>query len=90
MKGSFFQRHLVEDSFAVAKSWPDQMKLSEGTKPKNAEFEQWTIQLQEQENGTTEVNGVVRENGSAKMDGLVDGFDDNSTVRGMKLRRNRI
>lgn len=47
MKGSFFQRHLVEDSFMVAKSWPEQVKLGQGEKPLNAEYEQWTLQLQQ-------------------------------------------
>ena len=46
MKGSFFQRHLVEDAFASAKSWPEQVKLDSGSKPTNAEFEQWTLQLE--------------------------------------------
>ena len=43
MKGSFFQGHLVEDSFMVAKSWPEQVKLDPGIKPLNAEYEQSTI-----------------------------------------------
>ena len=59
MKGSFFQRHLVEDSFAAAKSWPEQVKLSEGTKPTNADYEQWTCQLQREVNGVGKVNGFV-------------------------------
>lgn len=87
MKGSFFQRHLVEDSFAVAKSWPEQKRLSEGKKPLNAEFEQWTCQLQRQENGVIKVNGVAQENGFAKVNGFVDGFDDENTGKGITLRK---
>ena len=87
MKGSFFQRHLVEDSFAVAKSWPEQVRLSEGTKPTNAEFEQWTSQLQRQENGIGEVNGVAHANGYAKLNGIVDEFDEESAGQGIRLRK---
>ena len=87
MKGSFFQRHLVEDSFLAAKTWPEQMKLSEGKKPTNAEFEQWTCHLQRQENGVVKVNGVTHENGSAKLNGIVDDFDDEGTGQGIRLRK---
>ena len=85
MKGSFFQRHLVENSFAVAKSWPEQTRLSEGKKPLNAEFEQWTCQLQGHENGVVKVNGVAHENGSAKLNGVVDNSDDESAGPGIRL-----
>lgn len=87
MKGSFFQRHLVEDSFAVAKSWPDQMRLSEGQKPSNAEFEQWTCQLQRQENGVDEFNGIAQVNGFAKLNGVVDGSDTENAGQGIKFRK---
>lgn len=59
MKGSFFQRHLVEDSFAVARSWPEQVKLSEGLKPTNAEFERWTCQLEREDGVDDKGNGVI-------------------------------
>lgn len=59
MRGSFFQRHLVEDSWATAKSWPAQVQLSEGAKPTNAEFEPWTRQLQCEVNRNGKVNGYV-------------------------------
>ena len=87
MKGSFFQRHLVEGSFAVAKSWPEQVRLSEGKKPLNAEFEQWTSQLQGQENGVVKVNGVAQENGSVKLNGIVDEVDDESAGPKIRLRK---
>ncbi len=90
MKGSFFQRHLVEESFAVAKTWPEQVRLCEGGKPANAEFEEWTTQLEEQEgrvkwagkvNGVgkgCKVNGVAKENGNGtvKVNGFLDEVDD--------------
>ena len=57
MKGSFFQRHLVEDAFASAKSWPEQVKLDSGSKPTNAEYEQWTLQLEPE--AKSKANGIV-------------------------------
>jgi hypothetical protein len=56
MKGSFFQRHLVEESFRTRRSWSEQAELSSGAKPTNAEYEQWTLQLGHEMNGG--VNGV--------------------------------
>ena len=56
MKGSFFQRHLVEESFSTRRSWSEQAELSSGAKPTNAEYEQWTLQLGHKTNGV--VNGV--------------------------------
>lgn len=67
MKGSWFQRHLVEESYSKAKSWDEQVALDQG-KPFNAEFEQWTVDLSEQAaNGvSTAVNGGhVNSNGHA-------------------------
>jgi hypothetical protein len=46
MKGSWFQRHLVEDSYSKAKTWEEQVALDRG-KPLNAEYEQWTVDLNE-------------------------------------------
>ena len=78
MKGSFFQRHLVEESFAAAKPWPEQAQLSGGGKPTNAEFEQWTCQLEEVDKKIGEVtwNGVVDR--ADKVNGLVNGIHDHS------------
>ena len=87
MKGSFFQRHLVENSYAVAKSWPEQTRLSGGEKPLNAEFEQWTRHLQGQENGVAKVKSVAHEKASAKLNGAVDEFDDESAGPGIRLRK---
>ena len=91
MKGSFLQRHLVEESFAVAKAWPEQKRLSEGGKPTNAEFEQWTVQLEGEGNGARKlneiVNGIGKENGSAKINGFTDEFDDDGAAQGIRLRK---
>lgn len=87
MKGSFFQRHLVEESFAVAKAWPEQVKLSEGSKPMNAEFEQWTRQLEGKGNRAVKLNGTVNgiggKNESAKVNGFTDESDDEGAVQGI-------
>lgn len=56
MKGSFFQRHLVEESFSARRSWSEQAELSFGAKPTNAEYEPWTLDLGPEANGG--VNGV--------------------------------
>ena len=98
MKGSFFQRHLVEESFAVAKAWPEQVKLSEGAKPLNAEFEHWTRQLEGQANGLVEikgtagpVNGIPEEHGSSVMvngmftDGGLE--DEGAAAQRIRLRK---
>lgn len=77
----------MENSFAVAKYWPEQTRLSEGKKPLNAEFEQWICQLQGQENGIFKVNGAAHENGSAKLNWVVDEFDNESAGPGIRLRK---
>ena len=93
MKGSFFQRHLVEESFAVAKAWPEQVKLSEGSKPTNAEFEQWTRQLEGEgerngavkRNGT--VNGIGKANASAEVNGFTGESDDEGAAQRIRFRK---
>lgn len=93
MKGSFFQRHLVEESFTVAKSWPEQVKLDLGGKPRNAEYELWTGQLHQDVDRDDDVkakaNGVVDgfANGQSKGD-QVNGFADGQLPpnKGVRLR----
>jgi hypothetical protein len=46
MKGSFFQRHLIEESYRVAKPWQQQVELEAPSKPTNAEFEPWTTDME--------------------------------------------
>lgn len=78
MKGSFFQRHLVEQSFTKAKSWPEQVELSNAARPTNAEYELWTQQLHREVNGVAEpneirnVNGVTDSGGIHKVNTIVD------------------
>lgn len=90
MKGSFFQRYLVEESFAVAKAWPEQVKLSEGSKLTNAEFEQWTRQLEGEGNGAVKLNGTVNGIGKANGSGRVKGFTDESDDEGAVHTGNQI
>lgn len=47
MKGSWSQRHLVEESYTKEQSWGAQIKAGNRGKPLNAEFEQWTVDLSE-------------------------------------------
>ena len=49
MKGSYFQKHLVQEAYGKEKAWDEQVLLSSGDKPTNAEFEQWTTDLSGQE-----------------------------------------
>ncbi len=78
MKGSFFQRHLIEQSFTEAKSWPEQVELSKKAKPTNAEYELWTQQLHREVNGAVEpkaihnVNGVMDSTGIHKVNTIMD------------------
>lgn len=61
MRGSWFQRHLVHDSYSRAKTWGEQLAIDKG-KPLNAEYEQWTIDLTEQ-GGSVSVSGTKSTNG---------------------------
>lgn len=45
MKGSFFQRHLVNEGYASQKVWEQQEALEAPAKPENAEFELWTTDI---------------------------------------------
>ena len=74
----------------MAKAWPEQVKLSEGAKPLNAEFEQWTRQLEGavEVNGT--VNGVANENRSAKVNGFTNGFEDEGAPQRIRFKNKGI
>lgn len=45
MRGSFFQRHLVNEAYVSQQSWAQQEKLEAPSKPENAEFELWTTDI---------------------------------------------
>ena len=78
----------------MAKAWPEQVKLSEGAKPLNAEFEQWTRQLEGNGDGAVEVNGTVngvaKENGSAKVNGFTNGFEDEGAPQRIRFKNKGI
>lgn len=61
MKGSWFQRHLVQESYSKSKSWGEQAMLDKG-KVLNAEYEPWTNDLMQQPNEVkttrTEIGGL--------------------------------
>ena len=75
----------------MAKAWPEQERLCEGGKPTNAEFEQWTCQLEGEGNVAIKLNGsmngIGEENGSAKVNGFTDEFDDEGAVQEIRLRK---
>lgn len=75
MKGSFFQRRLVEESFSAAKPWHEQVKLSSGAKPTNAEFEPWTLAMGHEVGRVpnSSMNGSVNGNANEGMHGDVNG-----------------
>ena len=72
MKGSFFQRHLAEQSFAKAKSWPEQVELSKKGRPTNAEYELWTQQLHREVNGIVDPNAIQDVNRAHKVNTIAD------------------
>ncbi|KAK8041116.1 hypothetical protein PG994_014123 [Apiospora phragmitis] len=74
MKGSWFQRHLVHDSYRDAKSWDEQLALDKG-KATNAEFEPWTVDLTQ-----TNVNAVA--GSSVKARKSVNGVNGVKVVNG--------
>ncbi|KAH6644194.1 hypothetical protein C7974DRAFT_16358 [Boeremia exigua] len=45
MKGSFFQRHLINEAYVSERSWARQEQLEASSKPENAEFELWTTDI---------------------------------------------
>ncbi|KAJ4993961.1 hypothetical protein SVAN01_00438 [Stagonosporopsis vannaccii] len=45
MKGSYFQRHLVNEAYVSQQSWARQEELEASSKPENAEFELWTTDI---------------------------------------------
>ncbi|EOD44437.1 putative cupin -type protein [Neofusicoccum parvum UCRNP2] len=93
MKGSWFQRHLVEESYSKAKTWEEQLAL-DCEKPQNAEYEQWTVDLDERNaklaNGS---GGALLTNGDdgtpqmIRADSVVSGMDH---VNGLKARLVRV
>jgi len=59
MKGSWFQRHLVDEAYTKAKTWEEQVALDKG-KVLNADYEQWTVNLHELKTKNSKLtNGVV-------------------------------
>lgn len=74
MKGSWFQRHLVEESYVHAKSWEEQVALDKG-KPLNAEYEALTTDMSESAKPMTNGvhvngNGVHADGSGTKTNGL--------------------
>lgn len=45
MKGSIFQRHLVNEAYVAQQPWARQEELEAPSKPENAEFELWTTDM---------------------------------------------
>jgi hypothetical protein len=45
LKQSPTQRHLVHESYSSEKPWGEQVRLSSGPKPTNAQFEAWTTDM---------------------------------------------
>lgn len=81
MKGSWFQRHLVEESYSKAKTWEEQVALGR-VKPQNAEYGQWTVDLDERNakltNGSGETLLTNGDHGATAMDrtdSIVNGGD---------------
>lgn len=69
MKGSWFQRHLVHESYGTARSWKEQVMLDKG-KVLNAEYEPWTIDLMQQTNVVKIASTEMGSLDSNKVNGL--------------------
>lgn len=80
MKGSWFQRHLVQDAFSVQKPWEELKKMEFLTKPLSGDFEPYTTDLAKgkPQRAIRPVNGV---NGSGKHD-LANGDEGFTKVNG--------
>ncbi len=80
LKGSWFQRHLVEESYNSAKSWDEQVALDQG-KLLNAEYEPMTTDLMQNNNDKNLDN-------PRKVNGMSEGTGSEANVNGgnMKLR----
>lgn len=48
MKGQPFTKRLIHDSFSTKSSWPEQVELSKGLNPRNAEYQYWVEDIAEQ------------------------------------------
>lgn len=85
MKGSWFQRHLAEESYTKEMTWEEQVKANRG-KPTNAEYEQWTIDLSKQKDHF-DVNSTLTTNGNGY--GVkVNGIGPETEARGAPLKKN--
>ena len=62
----------------MAKAWPEQVKLSEGAKPANAEFELWTRQLEGHAHGLVDVKGAA-----GPVNGVPKGSGSSAVVNGV-------
>lgn len=79
MKGSCFQRHLVEDSYAKAKSWEEQVVLDRG-KPLNAEYELMTTDL------TLKWSDTILDQAVEVPMSLAQGKEANTVTNGLRSR----
>ncbi|KAI3327495.1 hypothetical protein F4824DRAFT_506935 [Ustulina deusta] len=70
LKGSWFQRHLVEESYNSAKSWDEQVALDQG-KLLNAEYEPMTTDLM-QNNNDKNLDNPRKVNGMSEGTGICD------------------
>lgn len=90
MRGSWFQRGLIHESYAKAKSWDEQVALDNG-KLLNAEYEPWTIDLDEQASGTrangVQTNGAHTNGVQVNGNGVVNGVNcKHLDASGLKAR----
>ncbi len=72
MKGQPLLRRLIHNAYAAKSSWFEQVELSKGPKPTNAEYEEWVVDLAERRSGSNRIAtaGLDVEEPSVKTDGL--------------------
>ena len=95
MNGSYFQRHLVNQAYCTGKSWSGQVQLSSGDKPTNAEFEQWTVNLdinatEQKANGIVNTAAELRTDDSGPQKTTKRDFEAQSVGDSSGERRRRI
>lgn len=80
MNGQPFIRRLVHSSYTANSSWPKQVELSSGSKPTNAEYEEFVIDLAERASSGSKIAtaGMDIEPAPIKTNGtyVVDGVDE--------------
>lgn len=84
MKGNFWTRRNVQESYVAKKPWEEQVKLSAAPKPTNADYEALVTDMTETFRKTHEgsgVNGNLQVNGYGQVNGNGNGYGKGQTAK---------